>query len=769
MRDAEPHPSIPPWRLPAVAPAVAALAGALLALHLPITPRLTTLVALGTLATLPSLMALRYPGRVSRAGLWTTRGILLGTAGGAAVLVHSLVPAARGVPDAARPVVAVLKPGTPWIADDDGWSTQARVVSLEQAGEAVPFRQPVQLHLPNPELKPPAGTLEVRGYLRRSSGAWNRSPTPPGPWRLWLSSRLLVEVCRPPGLWSRLSHRLRSRVDAQLDAAGVGQSSASGSPPGPGTALARALVLGDRQAVPLRTHRLLRRWGLSHLLAVSGLHLGLLLAAVLLPTSLLPARIRGLRWIPVVGAVGVYLLLVGPRPSLLRASSMALLAVAALVLHRAPQAVQALALVLLGVVFLAPAWLLDLGFQLSAAATGGLLVLGPALGRGLEAVVRAPRPSPMAAACQALGASCGAWAASLPWAVGTFHWVAPVAPLANLVAVPWAGLFLSAALLWTGTATVSPETAVRATPVLDALAAPLTWLEGVSPAAWQGHPVVRGAADDLGDGQARLTMLDVGQGEALLLQGGPGPLLVDGGGWRRGDFAGRVLVPALAGEGVQRLRAVVVTHPDLDHCRGLVGLVDYLPVEEVWTPERWWDSPCLQDLRARPWLRIRTLGAGEAVPWGLWRLTALHPPKLPENRSPATRTNDGSLVLRAEAQGVVFLLTGDIEAGAESQLLRAQGPAALSARVLKLAHHGSKTSTSSAFLAAVAPRLALASAGRHNLYGHPAAEVRRRLREAGVPLLRTDLHGRISLTLDARFPGHPRWQVAAWPPSSARP
>jgi competence protein ComEC len=237
-------------------------------------------------------------------------------------------------------------------------------------------------------------------------------------------------------------------------------------------------------------------------------------------------------------------------------------------------------------------------------------------------------------------------------------------------------------------------------------------------------------------------MVDVGQGDALLIRDGARALLVDGGGWSEGDFGGRVLVPALAAEGVRRLEALVLTHPDRDHCAGLLDLVDYLPAEELWVAPRTAESACGRALLLRPGPRLRVLWRGERASLGRWRFHALHPPA-----AGGGEDNDRSLVLLGTAAGRRVLLTGDIEAGAE-RLLVAEQPEALRADVLKVAHHGSKSSTTAAFLAAVQPRLGLISSGLHNPYGHPHPQVVARLAEHGIPALRTAGAGMVVV----RFP-----------------
>ena len=253
-----------------------------------------------------------------------------------------------------------------------------------------------------------------------------------------------------------------------------------------------------------------------------------------------------------------------------------------------------------------------------------------------------------------------------------------------------------------------------------------------------------------------LAMIDVGQGDSILLRDGGRAILVDGGGWLNGDLGGRVLLPALLAEGVHRLDALVMTHPDRDHCAGLVDIAAYLPVDEVWTAPGWDLSGCAGRLLALPGVRTRFLAKGQRRTLGHWRLTVLHP-----EADDRHEVNERSLVLLAEVRGRRVLLTGDIESWAEHHLADCCARF-LRTDILKVAHHGSRTSSTATFLDAASPRLALISAGVDNLYHHPAPDVVERLEEHGARILRTDLGGEILVRFqeDGRLrietPGAPR-------------
>ena len=240
---------------------------------------------------------------------------------------------------------------------------------------------------------------------------------------------------------------------------------------------------------------------------------------------------------------------------------------------------------------------------------------------------------------------------------------------------------------------------------------------------------------------ARLEALDVGQGDALLLRAGSSAILLDGGG-RRDDwrFGERRLLPMLLDRGIRHLDVVALSHAHPDHCGGLPAVIDEIPVSEVWLSPRRLRGPCAQEVLAacqRSTVPIRLILHQEDLMAGSIPIKAL-PPSRNYRRSPE---NNSSVVYLARLGGRRVLLTGDVERDAEESLLR-EVPR-LQADVLKVAHHGSRTSTTEAFLARVQPRLALISCGYRNSFGHPHSDVLEGLSAHRINTLRTDLSGSV--------------------------
>jgi competence protein ComEC len=239
----------------------------------------------------------------------------------------------------------------------------------------------------------------------------------------------------------------------------------------------------------------------------------------------------------------------------------------------------------------------------------------------------------------------------------------------------------------------------------------------------------------------------------MLLGLGGDTLQIDTGGAPFGsgsfDVGARVLMPALWTRGVRSLGTLLITHGDPDHLGGAAAVVD------AFAPGRLWEGidvprhAPMRELRDRviaSGSRVETRRAGDLVEWRGARIRVLHPPA-PDWERPRVR-NDDSVVLEIVYGDVAILLTGDISAEVERDLASRLTSAPI--RILKVAHHGSRTSTSHTQLNAWRPQYALISAGRGNTFGHPTLDVIRRLEAIGAAIFRTDLHGQITLETDGR-------------------
>jgi competence protein ComEC len=251
----------------------------------------------------------------------------------------------------------------------------------------------------------------------------------------------------------------------------------------------------------------------------------------------------------------------------------------------------------------------------------------------------------------------------------------------------------------------------------------------------------------------RVTMFDVGQGESILIETPRGRrMLVDAGGIPFGGsvaIGARVLAPALWANGIRSLDTLLITHGDPDHLGGALDVLGDFTPRDLWmgvpVPNH---LPTKEILEAAGRLavpvtlrRANDLEADHEVRWRV-----LHPP--PPDWERRRVRNDDSVVLEIVYGDVVALLTGDISAEVEREIVPRLTHRRI--RVLKAAHHGSRTSSSPELLSAFRPQYVLISAGRGNTFGHPAPEVLQRLAAIDATVLRTDLHGQITIETDGR-------------------
>jgi competence protein ComEC len=234
----------------------------------------------------------------------------------------------------------------------------------------------------------------------------------------------------------------------------------------------------------------------------------------------------------------------------------------------------------------------------------------------------------------------------------------------------------------------------------------------------------------------------VGQGLAVLVRTASRTLLYDAGPayGPEADSGGRIVVPLLRATGVRSVDLLVLSHEDIDHLGGALTLLEAIEVQALAS-----SLPRSHPLQSLVPV-ARRCAAGMAWGWDDVRFEFLHPPQGWE----AARRNDQSCVLRITTGRASMLLTGDIERAAEEELVKSG--AATGVDVLLVPHHGSRTSSSEKFIAAVAPRWAIVPAGYRNRFGHPGREVVERYARAGVTLLRTDLDGAVTVMLDKDSP-----------------
>ncbi|MFQ5523873.1 MAG: ComEC/Rec2 family competence protein [Acidimicrobiia bacterium] len=548
------------------------------------------------------------------------------------------------------------------------------------------------------------------------------------------SYRAVIEVAEAeavsaPSLYLRLGRGVRDRVISRLE------------PFDDGRALLAGFLIGDTSRLADTDREAMRRAGLSHFVAVSGSNVALflgLLAFVAGPLALGPRRRAA------VGLVGlpIYAAATGFEPSVLRASLMAGIALTGRLVGLVFEAWQLLALAVVGLVLYEPGITANVGFQLSVAATGGVIV-------GARWPLRGGR------IVRALAVTAGAQIAVAPLILFHFGSVPAMSPLVNLVAGPLvAAATLLGAVGTAGLGVALAPAALMAEAVLMLARGAEGWPQlSVGPlfvavvglvAFWRlpalrvGLATVMAVvvfaavivpAKQLPD--PGVVVLDVGQGDAILLHGGGGRFaLVDGG------PDGRVLLERLRAYGVSSLELVVVSHVHADHVTGLTALAGRMAVGQVWEAADPHSTPAYRELVAslgRLDIPVSAPEVGATYTLGDLELTVVGP--LRRYASP----NDQSLVVMVQGPRRTMLLSGDIEVIAQREL------SYLRADVLKVPHQGSATSDPD-WLRGVGADLAVIPVGPND-FGHPSPAVIGILVAAGAEVVRTDEVGDVVIPL----------------------
>jgi competence protein ComEC len=657
--------------------------------------------------------------------------------------------------------------GREWRATDG-----AVLITLSQFAEYLPgTRVEVSGRL---NLAPVFEDFDYRGYLARQG----------------IVGTLLypgVEVLEPPPSLdpARRSAEVRNWLERGLQR----------SLPEPEASLAAGISFGRDGNIPRDLYDEYRETALAHIVAVSGSNVSLVAALTFI--LLVPLVGRTAATFPAAAAIAGYMAVAGFSETVVRAGIMAVIFLAGFSLGRQRSGLAALGAAAIVMTALNPAAATAVGFQLSLAATAGLIVFGPWIRSWLMAAVRRTRMESLVpdVAVHAAALSLAASIATLPLAWIAFGQISLVGPVANIIVEPlfalafwlsWlaaiaggisadAGWFVGLAAYyplafmngmastmasipgaaidvprWDGQAALVAYVGLAALgwpayrylaparpPLASRTAVPRLALAAAAGGALSATALIVSVAPIGGPGLLEVTALDIGQGDAILVTTPGGQrFLFDGG--PSGIELARELGAALP-HWERRFEAVLLTHPDHDHVAGLPGALRRFRVKKVYTTGAAANTEAFLAFDRRAAATNR-LAAGDRFEADGVTFEVLWPPA----GLGTARLNDTSLVVRITYGETSFLLTGDLEAAAQRRLL---AETSVASTVLKVPHHGSKTSARE-FLEAVGAQVAVVSVGAGNRYGHPSPEVLAWL--DGSIILRTDVDGRVTVRSDGK-------------------
>jgi competence protein ComEC len=581
-----------------------------------------------------------------------------------------------------------------------------------------------------------------------------------------------------------------------------------------GQAVLQALLLGDRSRITDAQRERFARTGLMHLLAVSGLHVFLVGMVLYLLLRPLLMRFRlGWRTVEVSRAVltvvvlGVYMLLTGARPSVVRAVVMSALFIGGVVFQRSAHPLNTLGVAAVVLLAVRPPAIFDVGFQLSMAAVAGIVTLNPRL---LDLVPEGYQESSVGDwLVSMVTVSLAAMLGTAPVLLYHFGWVSAAGLLLNVVGIPCTGLALSAAVAMEGVGGVWPTGAAAFGSTADLfvqgllltsrlgtewfswaglrVANPSVWTLGALAAALVGvaqwpRPRLRwrclacalllaasgvwmGAVGRSAGPTMDVIFFDVGQGDAALVSTPAGKhVLVDTGprSFGGGSAATYSVLPYLEQHGIHHLDAVVITHPDGDHLGGLPSVLKAVSVDRVLHSGQKVGTDLYAETRRlidRSGVSERAVDRGDVFRIGAVRMQVLGPPVRP-SRHGIESENGRSVVLHLAYGEADVLLPGDVEADAERALVRAYGNR-LASRVVKIPHHGSGTSSTQSFVEAAVDTArgtkAVVSVGQSNRFGMPDGDVLGRWKSSGASVSSTAQAGAVWLRSDGEDVWRVRW------------
>ncbi|RLL48023.1 DNA internalization-related competence protein ComEC/Rec2 [Oceanobacillus piezotolerans] len=537
-----------------------------------------------------------------------------------------------------------------------------------------------------------------------------------------------------------------------------------------------SLVLGEDSKLDEDTVELFQRWGLSHIIAISGTHIALFLAFLyflLVKLNILTKEKAG--WL-IIFLLPVYAILAGGEPSVWRASIMVVLVISIQKANHVVSPMDIISIVFILFMFVEPSNVFHVGFQLSFIVTASIILSKKWVAQTDNSIM------------QALKICFIAQMIIIPLQFSYFSYFQPLSIILNLIIIPYFSLLVIPFMY-----VLLPITILLSDVFLSQLdrlfinlneivISFINWVDSVANYPWVSgsftlewsiiyYVILLVLMANLE--QARLkkaflagcmltalliifllrpyfspagtvTMLDIGQGDAFVIElpFRKGVIMVDAGSrmsFENGEASSsvykQVIKPYLQERGIRKIDALFLTHEDTDHVGSVPYIIEDVKVDSVFiSPYYKMTSEELLSFKKNKVI-VRKVGKGSKIHIGEQTISVLAPAKKYGS------SNSNSLVLYTEIGGLNWLFTGDVEG--ESELAIAEQYPNLEVEVLKVSHHGSKTSTNPELIGEIAPEVALISVGENNMYGHPSPQVIETLNNARIPIFRTDIHGAV--------------------------
>ncbi len=634
-------------------------------------------------------------------------------------------------------------------------------------GKVIPIRPPANPH-----------DFDFRAWLNRENILLQLKST---------SEAVVLEGESKSLSWTALRSSLQSRIHILF--------------PVKSRALAQALVTGNKTDLHPEIRQAFSRVGLSHIMAVSGLHVGFLLA----PFWMLIPYVWSYRGLKIV--LGLLLILflytycgiTGFSESVVRASIMGAVLFAARLFFRISRPVNLTSLAALLILIVRPESLFSIGFQLSFSAVYIILMILPMVENRIPTSLRYRWFSPLlTTALVSFVLQIGLF----PVQVYYFNEVSLVSPLSNLIFVPLLSFFLPLSLICTLISYVLPDPAIFINHLNSwyfnvmiyysewiagselawksfSLSNPLIWAVWLSGILFMSHfrfrrvrwpllclflgSLIACQGYEIGmirtQNKLEVTYFDVGQGDAALIQSpGDSNILIDTGIWSPGYNSSGLILDHLQKEGIQKLDAVILSHPHADHIGGITGLIESIPIDTIFNSGFVYESSLYKNylrLASEYGIPVRSLKAGDVLRPDP---TILIPIYAPGPHYQGRDANEHSVVLEVIYGETEFLFTGDAEHESE-EWLQDFYPDFADTDVLKAGHHGSRTSSGHHFLEILSPERVVVSCALRNKFRHPHKETVIKLHQHTEMIHYTALQGAVRLQSDGKEVKEVKWRV----------